>query len=359
MKRCLSETTNFFMLFITIISLLLSLSSCSVVTPTVYTITATAGVGGNISPSGNIIVNEGDSYTFTIIPDTCYYAGNLMIDGSPVLPIVSGSIDFIFSDIQENHTIQANFYSTGTGVYNITTGSVYMSIQATIDDAIDEDIIVVCPGTYYENIILHDKNITLQSIDPFNPSTVEATIIRATASDSVIKFSGGDTSTLEGFKITNGNPIYYGGGINILSSSPSILNNIIVNNHAAYGGGIYVSWNSSPVIQKNTITGNEVNNSGGGICVVISSAIIKDNIINGNYAAENGGGIYVAADSNIFPASPRLSGWGAGRENIPEVVMTTLLPIEDSEYTIAGNKFLGNKHGDPLNYTEGAHVYFQ
>jgi len=36
-----------------------------------------------------------------------------------------------------------------------------------------------------------------------------------------------------------------------------------------------------------------------------------------------GGGIYVVAGSNIFPDNPRLSGWGTGRENIPEVVMTT------------------------------------
>lgn len=358
MKRFLTEDRLSIVLLSLVISSLLFLSSCSGVTPTTYTITATAGEGGSISPSGVITLTEGDSYTFTITPDTCYYIGNLLIDGSPVLP-VSGFTDYTFPDIHEDHTIQVNFYSTGTGVHNISTGTAYTTIQAAINAALDGDTIIVCPGTYYENIILHDKNITLQSTDPLNPSTVEATIIRATTNDSVVKFTGGDNSTLQGFKITNGNPIYYGGGIYVAGSMPTIMNNIIVSNRASYGGGIYAGYYSSPDIQNNTITSNEADYSGGGICVVMSSAIIKDNTITDNYATEHGGGIYVAADSNIFPANPRLPGWGTGRENIPIVVMTTLIPAEGIEYTVAGNKFLGNEHGSPLDYTEGAHVYFR
>ena len=117
-----------------------------------------------------------------------------------------------------------------------------------------------------------------------------------------------------------------------------------------------MGYYSSPIIKYNTITGNESDYSGGGICVVMSSSIIKNNNITENYATDHGGGICVYSDSNIFPANPRPSGWGAGRENIP--TGATLVPAEGVEYTIAGNTFLGNEHGTPLDFTEGAHVYF-
>ncbi len=90
--------------------------------------------------------------------------------------------------------------------------------------------------------------------------------------------------------------------------------------------------------------------------MVMSSSIIENNNITENYAIDYGGGICVYSDSNIFPANPRPSGWGAGREKIPTGV--PLNPVEGVEYTIAGNTFLGNEHGTPLDYTEGAHVYF-
>jgi len=329
------------------------LSGCGGIIPTSYTITSTAGTGGNITPTGLISVTEGGNQTFTITPDICYQIDDILVDG-----ISEGSITtYTFTDIQENHTIQVSFVVIpGPRVLNTTTGATYTTIQTAIDASLTGDTLIVCPWTYYENIIFDNKNITLRSTDPSNPSTVAATIIRGTISDSVVKFTGGDASTLEGFKITNGNPMYYGGGIYIGSSSPTLLNNMIVNNQAAYGGGIYVGYYSSPIIQNNTITGNNSDYSGGGICVIMSSSIIKNNNITENYATAYGGGIYVYSDSNIFPANPRPSGWGIDRKNIP--IGDPLVPAEGVEYTIAGNTFLGNEQGDSLDYTEGAHVYF-
>ncbi len=238
------------------------LSGCGGVTPTGYTITSTAGAGGSITPPGVISVSEGGNQTFNFTPDSCSQINDVLVDG-----ISEGSITtYTFTDVQENHTIQISFVVIpGPRVVNTTTGATYTTIQAAINASLTGDILIVCPATYYENIIFDNKNITLQSTDPSNPSTVAATIIRGTASDSVVKFTGGDTSTLEGFKITNGNAMYYGGGIYIGSSSPTLLNNMIMNNQAAYGGGIYVGYYSSPIIQNNTITGNESDYSGGAV----------------------------------------------------------------------------------------------
>ena len=47
-----------------------------------YTITASAGSGGSISPSGEVSVNHGGSQTFAITPDAGYHVADVLVDGS-------------------------------------------------------------------------------------------------------------------------------------------------------------------------------------------------------------------------------------------------------------------------------------
>ena len=47
-----------------------------------YTITATAGSGGSITPSGSVVVNHGASQSFTISPNANYTVGSVVVDGS-------------------------------------------------------------------------------------------------------------------------------------------------------------------------------------------------------------------------------------------------------------------------------------
>ena len=73
---------------------------------TYYTIQASATAGGNISPSGQIEVAEGESKTFTFTPDTDYELSHIMVDGKR--KEVSGS-SYTFSNVSKNHTISAVF----------------------------------------------------------------------------------------------------------------------------------------------------------------------------------------------------------------------------------------------------------
>jgi parallel beta-helix repeat protein len=159
--------------------------------------------------------------------------------------------------------------------------------------------------------------------------------------------------------IISGNTAEYGGGISVTFNSPIITGNTITGNTAIGGGGIQL-WDCSPIITDNTITGNTAISYGGGIGVSwYSDPTITGNTIEDNTAVNYGGGIFVSSDrySDLLPATDRPTGWGTGRENIP--IGNPLDPAEGVVYTIAGNEFLGNDHGDPLAYTEGAHVYFQ
>ena len=70
-----------------------------------YTITASAGTGGSISPSGSNSVNSGSYKTFIITPGTGYSTGSVKIDGISISPITS----YTFNNINANHTISASF----------------------------------------------------------------------------------------------------------------------------------------------------------------------------------------------------------------------------------------------------------
>ena len=70
-----------------------------------YTITATAGSGGTISPSGKISVAEGSAPTFRITPSTGYKISSVKVDG-----VEQGAItSYSFQNVSANHAITAAF----------------------------------------------------------------------------------------------------------------------------------------------------------------------------------------------------------------------------------------------------------
>ncbi len=70
-----------------------------------FTITATAGQGGSISPSATVTVNEASNKTFSIIPNACYEINDVLVDGVSVGAVST----YTFNNINSNHTIFASF----------------------------------------------------------------------------------------------------------------------------------------------------------------------------------------------------------------------------------------------------------
>jgi hypothetical protein len=73
--------------------------------PLLHTITATAGPNGGITPSGTVLVSEGDNITFTITPSAYYHIDDVVVDGSSVGKVLS----YTFENINSDHTIKATF----------------------------------------------------------------------------------------------------------------------------------------------------------------------------------------------------------------------------------------------------------
>ena len=89
---------------ITIAGRILTISQ-SASTTAAFTITASAGTGGTISPSGAVSVSAGASRSFTIKPASRYRISKVVVDG-----ISKGAIEaFTFSMVNANHVIQATF----------------------------------------------------------------------------------------------------------------------------------------------------------------------------------------------------------------------------------------------------------
>ena len=103
-----------------------------------YTIKATAGAGGSISPSGNVSVREGRDQTFTITPDKGYAVANVKIDGKSIGAVKS----YTFENVRRTHTIEVIFMKANgnpqTGVFvDVATGSYY---EDAVDWAVENGI---------------------------------------------------------------------------------------------------------------------------------------------------------------------------------------------------------------------------
>ena len=112
-----------------------------------YTIKATAGAGGSISPSGNVSVREGRAQTFTITPDKGYAVSNVKIDGKSIGAVKS----YTFENVSRTHTIEVIFMKANgnpqTGVFvDVATGSYY---EDAVDWAVENGITKGTDDTHF------------------------------------------------------------------------------------------------------------------------------------------------------------------------------------------------------------------
>jgi hypothetical protein len=206
-----------------------------------------------------------------------------------------------------------------SGVEDGTSLHPFNTIQEGIDHAAQGDRVQVARGAYRETLLMKDGVSVLGS-------GAQTTIIDATGlQNSVVTFNGTRLSPLlRGFTIkagrgdqiseSGGVPVYAGGGILILDSSPIINSNVITQNAITegycLGGGIYVRSNSAaPEITDNVISGNVARSAtqpgsgeGGAVYIVTKtgSVVVEGNLIESNQAV-SGGALYIdnAAASTV------------------------------------------------------------
>jgi hypothetical protein len=217
-----------------------------------------------------------------------------------------------------------------------------LTIQGAIDAAVQGDTVLVAPGTYFENIHFRGKEITVAS-----EAGADKTIIDGSRLGSVVTFdpSQGSSATLRGFTVQNGDSPS-GGGLASFFSSPTIIDNKIINNTGCGDGiGIYI-YQGAALIQRNLIAHNFRTTAcsggagGGGILVFGSYTQILDNIISDNYIGNGGGaGISVQAlgvtirgniiKRNRTSMNPPECTWGGGIKTFSDVSIVQNLITEN------------------------------
>jgi len=179
----------------------------STVIPETYTITASVGPNGSISPSGNVTVNEGSDKSFTVTPDTGYQIDDVLVDGSSVGAISS----YTFNDVNEDHTISASFnlIASNGPVHNLTKDTYYDTLQAALTEADVGDSIEVSGGNYdFGSLNVSGIEIIL------NPGNY---LFGNLVLESGAKFLITSDTSLEGFK-----------GANIIADNINIGNDCII-----------------------------------------------------------------------------------------------------------------------------------
>jgi len=266
--------------------------------------------------------------------------------------------------------------STSDPLEDGSAGHPFDAIQEGIDAASGGETVLVLDGNYRgtgnRDVDFKGKAITVRS-----ENGAEQCVINCMASEmdphrGFYFHSGeGTDALLQGFTIKNGyvfgadEDSHRGGGIYCSNqSSPTICNNIIIDNTARYGhsdglgGGIDCNA-SSPVITGNIVSGNFAHEDGGGIsCMNSTGVIISDNTISGNEADYHGDGIHCYSSSLEITGNTINNNLGDGiyciyslatgiryntiSENEKDGIYST---VSNGTLTITGNTISGNMTG--------------
>jgi len=147
------------------------------------TITASAGAGGSISPSGTVAVTYGGSQTFTITPDPCYSIADVLVDGVSVGAVSS----YTFTNVVTNHTIAASFALTN---YTITAsassgGSISPSGAVAVGCGADQSFAIAANSCNHIADVLVD-GVSVGAVSSYTFTNVQAnhTIAASFAGDT-------------------------------------------------------------------------------------------------------------------------------------------------------------------------------
>jgi len=129
-------------------------------TPFTYTVSASAGTGGTISPAGNISISYGNDQTFTFTPGFGYRVGDVRVDNVSIGAVSS----YTFNKVSGNHTISVSF---ATAVYSIeasagTGGTITPAGTTTVTHGTNQSYSIT-PSTGY---MISDVRVDNSSVGP-------------------------------------------------------------------------------------------------------------------------------------------------------------------------------------------------
>jgi len=167
----------------------------------IFSIGATAGKGGTITPSGIVTVNYGDSKIFNITPNPGYRISDVKVDGTSI-----GAVSmYTFDNITSNHTIEATFEPM-TFTISVTSkvgGLVIPSGNVTVNGG-DSKTFTITPNTGYriKDVLVDGKSVGAVSTYAFtnitSNHTVSVTFEKQITETVIVLTVGSSTFTVNG-----------------------------------------------------------------------------------------------------------------------------------------------------------------
>ena len=262
------------------------------------------------------------------------------------------------------------------GLVTLDGATNYGSINLAVRAASSGSTVVVCDGTYVENVEI-DTDLTLESLNGSGSVTIDGD-----GNGACIYLRLG-TVSITGFTLTDGtgepHPVNTtattGGGITILGADPATLDDIVFRaNEADFGAGLFGNEGCVVTLSNSSFDLNTAETSGGaaylwGCTTSFDNVVTEDNYaawgggiyvdegtldldqctFDDNYATDWGGGIYAGEGSAITASADTLvtgntaADWGGGL-------------MMDTGSTWSGGEIYGNDAdlgGGFFSYTDG------
>lgn len=205
--------------------------------------------------------------------------------------------------------------TSGSDVGNacLVEGDPCRTIRNALGIALDGDTINVGPGTFAEENLTLDMDMTIAG-DPGGATTIDASggghyrIFTITwqrkvrlsnliltggraAEGGAVRIEGFDASLTVSNSTIKGNSAGVGGGVFASQATVTITDTTFEANHASYGGGgVAGDYQARLSITGSTVSGNSTGGRGGGL-LGGASLIVAESLITGNVSLEDGGGV--------------------------------------------------------------------
>jgi PKD repeat protein len=201
-----------------------------------YTITASAGTGGTIAPSGSVSVNYGSNQTFSITNTTGYYISSVLVDGSTYGSPSVTAVSYTFTNITAAHTIVATFAANPVIASSAGTGGAISPSGSTSVTYGSNQSFTITPNAGYAVLAVTADGVSQGAIAGYTFSDVTAShSISATfvAISHTITASSGTGGTISPSGTTT---VAYGGSqaYTITPASGYYISSILIDG-SAYG----------------------------------------------------------------------------------------------------------------------------